>query len=268
MIARAEEAHKEEQSRRATQARGSTRPKGHTGRPVSPVKGPTEDQRRQIILRSASRNPEPASHRSAKEKQPGLRLRSVEPEVQERRRRADALRSAVSATRNEWKESKFHTRVQLLNKISKVAPRGSVREDIIGQFGDPCSTCDERNVASKPVRAEFGHRRLRRKDPGSEQQRRANYNETETDRESSGLVLETALTRARKRIAASRKRAQSLKEKKKETRPFPRIREVLIQESGEEEDPGSDVDFSPGDSSPKGPGRGPPPAAAIAAGGN
>ena len=57
MIARAEKAHEEEQSRRATQARGRTEPKGHTGRPVSPVRGPTEGQReRQVFLRSASRS--------------------------------------------------------------------------------------------------------------------------------------------------------------------------------------------------------------------
>ena len=63
----------------------------------------------------------------------------------------------------------------------------------------PVSTCDERNTASKPVRAEFGQRRFRRKDQGSEQQRKANYNKTETERESAGLVLETALTRGRDR---------------------------------------------------------------------
>ena len=61
------------------------------------------------------------------------------------------------------------------------------------------STCDERNTASKPVRAELGQRRFRRKDQGSEQQRKANYNKTETERESAGLVLETALTRGRDR---------------------------------------------------------------------
>jgi len=69
---------------------------------------------------------------------PGITLRSVEPGIQERRRRSEALRSAVNATRNQWKGSRFCTRIQLLSKISKTAPKGSVREDIIGQFGDPC----------------------------------------------------------------------------------------------------------------------------------
>ena len=85
--------------------------------------------------------------------------------------------------------------------------------------------------------------------------REGNYGieESDTDRPTSSVVLETALTRARRRITASRRKIHETAKKEKETRLFPRIIEVLIQE-GEEEDPGSDVDFSPGDASPKGPG--------------
>ena len=171
-------------------ARGRTEPKGHTGRPVSPVRGPTEDQRERQVLSEISFKIIKGQSQSCK---PGIRLRSVEPGIQERRRRSEALRSAVNATRNQWKGSRFCTRIQLLSKISKTAPKGSVREDIIGQFGDPCPLVTRGNTASKPVRAEFGQRRFRRKDQGSEQQRKANYNKTETERESAGLVLETAL---------------------------------------------------------------------------
>ena len=264
IIARAEEAHqREEEERRAAQARGSTRPQGQkkTGnRPRSPEQGPTPEQRRQVFLRSQTREPEPPRQEvrlRARAEEPRqetqLRLKSVAPERQQKRAKAQALRLAVNTARNRWEGSRFHTRVQLLRNVSQKAPKGSVTQEILGQFGDPCSICDERNTASKPVRIEFSQRRLGRKDQGSERARERNYAEPETDhRESTAIVLETALTRAKRRIAASRRKAKATKEpeKKKETRPFPRIRDVLIQEEEEEEDPGSDVDFT-GDDSPE-----------------
>lgn len=275
IIARAEQAHQEEEEeRRAARARGSTRPTGpsrRTERPNSPEQGPTDDQRRRIVLRSLPREPVRLEERKDPPEDRQLRLRSVAPGLQQKRIKAEQLRLAVNTAKNRWEGSRYRTRVQLLSGISKKAPRGSVTQSILGQFGDPCSTCDERDTASKPVRAEFAQKRLKRKDQGSERTRKRSYEieETDADRRTSSVILETALTRARRRITASRKKVRETANKEKETRPFPRIREVLIQEEGEEEDPGSDVDFSPGDASPKGHGGAAGGVAApIAAGGN
>ena len=260
IIARAEQAHQEEEEeRRAARARGSTEPTGpsrRTERPKSPDQGPTDDQRRRVILRSATREPVRLEAKRNQPKEQQLRLRSVAPELQQRRKRAEQLRLAVTTAKNRWEGSRFRTRVQLLSGISKIGPKGSVKQSILGQFGEACSTCDERDTASKPIRAEFAQRRLKRKDQRSERVREGNYEieESDVDRPTSSVVLETALTRARRRITASRRKIHETAKKEKETRPFPRIRDVLIQEEGEEEDPGSDVDFSPGDASPKGPG--------------
>ena len=256
IIERAEEAHREENAPRrvvlapdSSEAEGATRRR--TERPKSPEVGPSESQRRAITLRSVARE----------DPKPGIRLRSVEPERQRKRKRAQELKEAVDTARKRWKGSRFSTRVQLLNRIKTKAPKGSIQNDLLGQFGNPCSTCDERTTTSKPIRAAFGEARLNRRGRGSERSRARAYEGDQVERgHPSSAVLETAVIRARQRTAFLRAK---LARQKKETRPFPRTKELLTQE--EEEEPIIDKDDESDGSGPDwtdGPG---PTAAVVAA---
>ena len=257
IIERAEEAHREENAPRrvvlapdSSEAEGATRRR--TERPKSPEVGPSESQRRAITLRSVARE----------DPKPGIRLRSVEPERQRKRKRAQELKEAVDTARKRWKGSRFSTRVQLLNRIKTKAPKGSIQNDLLGQFGNPCSTCDERTTTSKPIRAAFGEARLNRRGRGSERSRARAYEGDQVERgHPSSAVLETAVIRARQRTAFLRAK---LARQKKETRPFPRTKELLTQEE-EEEEPIIDKDDESDGSGPDwtdGPG---PTAAVVAA---
>ena len=95
-----------------------------------------------------------------------------------------------------------------------------------------CSLCGERTKANRPATAKFAQQRL--------DQRRQRFK-----------TVKPHLTAFIRRFHDLRK--------KKETRPFPKVKpeEVDSQEEEEEEeeaDPGSDVDFSADDPSSRGPG--------------
>lgn len=198
---------------------------------------------------------------SGSKEEPGVRLRSVlrlqsaEPSRQKRTKKDQEVREkyrtaqrGLKAAKEVWGKTRYAGRVEIKKLIRPYLPRGSVGNQLGGDLGPECSSCDERTKKGYQPAAEYAAKRIKLR------------------RQSREESLDRSVNSARIPLEKYRIRNPKFKAHK-ETKPFPATKPVEPEEAEEEEPDQPDQDepdFGGGsDDDERGPGAAAVPIAAA-----